>query len=92
MSTITIYLDNTLNNAENNPPGFSQWVGGNEHGDPLGIKVDKTDTNLAYTINLVSFLQTWYYEYGWISGTNINGPFTDKQIIKLKAITKAITK
>jgi hypothetical protein len=89
MSQITIYLDNSLNSADNNPPGFSQWVGGNEHGDPLGIKVDKTDTNLAYTItNDISFLQTWYYEYGWISGANINGPFTDQQVIKLIPIKK----
>lgn len=89
MADIIIYLDNTLNNADNNPPGFSQWVGGNEHGDPLGIKVDKTDTNLAYTLKSdISFLQTWYYEYGWISGTNIDGPFTNGQVIQLKPIKK----
>ena len=40
MTEITIYLDNSLNSAETNPPGFSQWGGGNELGDPLGIKVD----------------------------------------------------
>ena len=45
MSEITIFLDNSLNSSDANPPGFSQWVGGQEHGDPLGIKVDKTDTN-----------------------------------------------
>ena len=44
MSEITIYLDNSLNSSELNPPGFSQWIGGNEHGDPTGIKVEKTDT------------------------------------------------
>ena len=89
MADIIIYLDNTLNNADNNPPGFSQWVGGNEHGDPLGIKVDKTDTNLAYTLKSdISFLQTWYYDgYEWNSGANINGPFTDGQKIQLIKIT-----
>lgn len=88
MAEITIFLDNSLNSADNNPPGFSQWVGGNEHGDPLGIKVDKTDTNLAFKLVPVDFLQTWYYEYGWISGANINGPFVDGQIIQLKQISK----
>ena len=88
MTEITIFLDNSLNSATSNPPGFSQWVGGQEHGDPLGIKVDKTDTNLPFKLIPVSFLQTWYYEYGWISGVNINGPFTDGQIIKLSPISK----
>ena len=89
MTEITIYLDNSSNSAESNPPGFSQWVGGNEHGDPLGIKVDKEDTNLAYKISSsVTFLQTWYYEYGWVSGANITGPFVDNQVIKLVAIKK----
>ena len=88
MAEITIFLDNSLNSADNNPPGFSQWVGGNEHGDPLGIKVDKTDTNLTFKLVPVDFLQTWYYEYGWISGANINGPFVDGQKIQLKQISK----
>ena len=88
MSQITIYLDNSQNSADNNPPGFSQWVGGNGHGDPLGIKVDKTDTNLAYILTNVPFLQTWYYEYGWVSGANINGPFVDGQVVQLIAIKK----
>ena len=89
MSDISIFLDNTLNNAVNNPPGFSQWIGGEAHGDPSGIKVDKTDTNLEYKISsTIAFLQTWYYEYGWVSGANISGPFVDGQIIHLIAISK----
>jgi len=88
MDEITIFLDNSLNSSDANPPGFSQWIGGQEHGDPLGIKVDKTDTNLAFKLIPVDYLQTWYYEYGWISGANIDGPFTDNQVIKLKAVTK----
>ena len=89
MTEITIYLDNSSNSAETNPPGFSQWVGGNEHGDPLGIKVDKEDTNLAYKLSSsVTFLQTWYYNYEWYSGANINGPFENKQVIKLIAVSK----
>ena len=87
MSEITIFLDNTLNSSTNNTTGFSLWVGGNAHGDPLGIKVEKTDTNLAFKLINVPFLQTWYYEYGWISGANINGPFVDNQIISLDKIT-----
>ena len=87
MSEITIYLDNSLNSATTNPPGYSIWVGGSEHGDPLGIKVDKTDTNLAYTLSTsVTYLQTWYYDYGWNSGANINGPFTPNQVVKLGAV------
>ena len=70
MAEITIFLDNSLNSSDANPPGFSQWIGGQEHGDPLGIKVDKTDTNLAFKLIPVDYLQTWYYEYGWISGAN----------------------
>ena len=89
MSEITIYLDNSLNSSELNPPGFSQWIGGNEHGDPTGIKVEKTDTKLEYKIpSSTSFLQTWYYEYGWISGKNINGPFIDGMIIQLSVVSK----
>jgi len=89
MSTITIYLDNSLNSADANPPGFSQWVGGQGHGDAVGIKVEKTDTNLAYTLSSsINFLQTWYYEYEWDSGKNINGPFVDGQKIQLFAISK----
>ena len=87
MTEITIYLDNSLNSSTTNPPGYSIWVGGNCHGDPLGIKVEKTDTNLAYKLVSVPYLQTWYYDYGWNSGTNINGPFVNNQTIKLNAIS-----
>ena len=89
MSTITLYLDNSLNSPENNPPGFNQWVGGQDRGDPVGIKVDKTDTNLAYVmVNDVPYLQTWYYDYSWNSGANIPGPFIDGQKITLIRCTK----
>ena len=88
MAEITIILDNSLNSSDANPPGFSLWVGGQEHGDTLGIKVDKTDTALAFKLIPVDYLQTWYYEYGWISGANITGPFVDGQTIQLGAVTK----
>jgi hypothetical protein len=89
MSEISIYLDNSLNSSTSNPPGFSQWVGGQEHGDPAGIKVDKTDTNLEYKLlSSTPFLQTWYYDYGWNSGANIDGPFTSNQHVKLIAVSK----
>ena len=83
-----IYLDNSLNSPTNNPPGFNQWVGGTDRGDPVGIKVDKLDTNLMYTIvSTVPFLQTWYYDgYEWNSGPNINGPFILGQKIQLTKV------
>ena len=85
MPTIIIILDNSLNSPENNPPGSKQWVGGNDvHGSP-GILVDKTDTNVQYTIDSsIIYLNTWYYDgFEWNSGVQINGPFTDQQIIQL---------
>lgn len=90
MTTITIFLDNSLNSPDNNPPGLKQWVGGLVvHGAP-GILVDKTDTDLPYTIDAtIPFLQTWYYDgYEWNSGANINKPFTDGQKIQLIKISK----
>jgi len=88
MSTI-LYLDNSLNSPENNPPGFNQWVGGTDRGQSPGIKVDKSDTDLVYTIDsAISVLQTWYYDgFEWNSGANINGPFTSGQKIQLIKIT-----
>ena len=85
MSLVNLHLDNSLNSPENNPPGFNQWVGGTDRGDPAGIKVDKLDTDLIYTIPLgTPFLQTWYYDgFEWNSGANINGPFTDGEKITL---------
>ena len=87
--SITLYLDNSLNSPETNPPGFNQWVGGTDRGVSPGIKVDKTDTDLVYTIeSTIIVLQTWYYDgYEWNSGANINGPFTDGQKIQLIKIT-----
>jgi hypothetical protein len=32
-------------------------------------------------------LLTWYYDYGWQSGENITGPFTDQQIIIIPAVS-----
>ena len=87
MSEITITLDNSANSAEANPPGYSQWVGGQEHGDPAGIKVDKEDTACALTMAAdLPYLATWYYNYGWYSGANLEGPFTDGQVIQLKKV------
>ena len=90
MATITIILDNSLNSPDNNPPGFKEWVGGADvHGAP-GILVDKTDTELSYTIDAsLPFLLTWYYDgYEWNSGANINGPFVDGQKFQLSKISK----
>ena len=81
----TIYLDNTLNSPENHPPGLNCWVGGQSHGDPAGIKVDKTDTHLAYKVpeGTGDFLQTWYYDYSWYSGANLEGPFEDGKVYQI---------
>ena len=88
MSTIDIFLDNSLNSAENNPPGSKQWVGGADVHDPAGILVDKTDTCLKYTIDAsTTSLNTWYYDgFEWNSGIQLNGPFTDGQVITLVAV------
>ena len=77
-----IFIDNTNNSPENNPPGFNCWVGGDKPNGPVGIKVLKTDTHIQYHTDETS-LQTWYYDYGWYSGQNIDGPFTEKQVITL---------
>ena len=85
--SVTITLDNSANSAEANPPGYSQWVGGQQHGDPAGVKVDKEATACALTTaEGQPYLATWYYNYGWYSGANIEGPFTDGQVIQLKKI------
>ena len=87
-NNITIYLDNENNSPENNPPGFNLWVGGQYKGDPAGIKVDKTETHLAYTISEdTTQLQTWYYNYGWYSGQNLNGPWTNGELVNLPPIS-----
>jgi len=90
MATITIFLDNSLNSPDNNPPGFKRWVGGSDVHAPPGILVDKTDTDLSYTIDSsISVLLTWYYDgYEWNSGANINGPFTAGDKIQLNKIAK----
>ena len=89
MSTVAIFLDNSLNSPDNNPPGFKVWVGGVDvHGAP-GVLVDKTDTDLSYTVDSsLPFLLTWYYDgFEWNSGANINGPFTEGQKIQLYKIS-----
>ena len=85
MALIVIILNNSLNSPENNPPGSKQWVGGADVHAPPGILVDKTDTAIQYTIDSsVTSLNTWYYDgYEWNSGAQINGPFTNEQLIQL---------
>jgi hypothetical protein len=83
MTSTTIHLDNSNNSPENNPPGYSVWVGGNTRGDTNhgAVKLNKTDTDVPLTITpevLVNgTLLTWYYSYGWYSGPSITGPFED---------------
>ena len=88
MATITISLDNSLNSPDNNPPGMKEWVGGDDVHAAPGILVDKTDTDLPYTIDAsLPFLLTWYYDgFEWNSGIQINGPFIDGQIIELPKV------
>lgn len=86
---ITVYLNNEDNNSTNNPPGFNQWVGGNEHGDPSGIKVNKMDTKKPYNISADTlFILTWYYDWGWYSGRALQGPWEDGETIVLPEIYK----
>ena len=43
-----------------------------------GVKVNKTDKAKPLWLDpSITSLQTWYYDYGWYSGPNIDGPFTD---------------
>ena len=72
-----ISIDNSSNSAANNPPGYNCWVGGQNHGDPVGIKVNKGVTIPYEVQDGVQYLDTWYYNYGWYSGGNIEGPFQE---------------
>ena len=84
-----IFLDNSNNSPDNNPPGFNKWVGGEEPHGSEGVKVLKTDTHCAYEIDdSTSSINTWYYDYGWCSDETINGPFSDQQVIKLGKVSK----
>jgi len=85
--SIVIVFDNSANSAENNPPGSKQWIGGSDVHDPSGILVDKTDTCLQYTMDSsITKLNTWYYDYAWNSGIELNGPFVNGQIIQLSKV------
>ena len=87
MANITIFLDNSLNSPENNPPGFDQWVvGSSDDNVPAGVPVYKIDTNVPYTIAAsTECLISWYSSDGklWNSGPYIYGPFLYGQTIKL---------
>ena len=85
---IVVFIDNTQNSPANNPPGFNQWVGGEYKGDPAGIKVDKTDTHLAYKLpEDTASLLTWYYNWGWYSGKELNGPWKNGDVISLPPVS-----
>jgi hypothetical protein len=87
--SVVIYLNNSNNSPTTNPPGYSVWVGGHVRGDVESgaVKVDKMDTKVPLTITpnvLVNGeLLTWYYNYGWYSGSNITGPFQNGSTVKL---------
>ena len=87
-TTVKVSLDNEKNSPDNNPPGFNLWVGGQYKGDPNGIKVDKTDTNLSYTFDSnVDQLLAWYYNWGWYSGPTLQGPWQTGETITLPEVT-----
>jgi hypothetical protein len=87
LDLIQVFLDNENNSPTNNPPGFNQWVGGQYRGDPSGIKVDKTDTKLLYTIDSnVDQLLTWYYNWGWYSGQALTGPWKNGTVITIPPV------
>ncbi len=88
LDKIQIFLNNENNDPINNPPGFNQWVGGQYRGDPAGIKVDKTDTKLLYTIDSsIDQLLTWYYNWGWYSGEALTGPWKNGTVISLPPVS-----
>ena len=87
-----IILNNSLNSASNNPPGYNIWVGGQEHGDTAhgAVKVNKGQTNVELDITpdvlCNGNLLTWYYDYGWYSGEELHEPFTDGEEVKIPAV------
>ena len=82
-----IFLDNCNNSSENNPPGYNIWVGGDKPNGSVGIKVLKVDTHVKYILDKeTEYLQTWYYDYGWCSGSNIEGPFENNKVYKLDKV------
>jgi len=91
--SVVIYLDNSDNSPTTNPPGYSVWVGGHVRGDVASgaVKVNKMDTKVPLTITqsvLVNGeLLTWYYNYGWYSGSNITGPFQNGCTIKIPNVS-----
>lgn len=93
LENIIIKLDNSANSAENNPPGYSVWVGGQVRGDTDhgAQKLNKDDKNISMLITnqvLVNGnLLTWYYSWGWYSGTAIQGPFRDGQVVNIPPVT-----
>ena len=88
MTQITIHLDNTKNSPENNPPGYNIWVGGTLPNGTEGVKVCKTDTDVTYICDdETNSIQTWYYDYEWYSGENLNGPFEDGEHVELDEVS-----
>jgi hypothetical protein len=89
----TVILNNSLNSAANNPPGYNIWVGGEEHGDTEhgAVKVNKGQIGTKLKITPGVFcdgkLLTWYYDYGWYSGDALEGPFTDGQHIQIPTVS-----
>ena len=75
IETIEILLDNVTE-------AHNWWIGGTYCKDPSGVKVNKTDKAKPLWLDpSITSLQTWYYDYGWYSGPNIDGPFTDQETV-----------
>jgi len=96
MSSVKVFISNEKNSAENNPPGFSVWVGGKSRGDIHNgaVKLTKGESDKILEVNNNSLsdegnLLTWYFNYEWYSGASLKGPFKEGQKISLPKVTES---
>jgi len=96
MSSVKVFISNEKNSAENNPPGFSVWVGGKSRGDIHNgaVKLTKGESDKILEVNNNSLsdegnLLTWYFNYEWYSGASLKGPFKEGQQISLPKVTES---
>jgi hypothetical protein len=86
-----ITLNNSLNGSTKNPPGYNVWVGGKIRGDSENgavkvLKGENATLTIRPSVLCEGKLLTWYFNYGWYSGTSIEGPFSDGQTVYIPTI------